>query len=94
MPTRKSTKIGPLDIYTSANTLYPRTRVSSLLKGILKAMEQSGETNYRIAKGSGVSNAQLSRVVRGRASLSIENLERLASYLGLEIILRRRRRRK
>lgn len=93
MSKKKSQKIH-LDIYSSVNTPYPRTEVSRLLKGILKAMQESGETNYRISKGSGVSNPQLSRVVRGKASLSVENLERLADYLGLEIVLRRRRRRK
>ena len=91
---RKMTKKKASGICISTNTRYHDPDMSKLLKGILKAVEESGETRYQIAKGSGVSNAQLSRVVRGLASLSIENVERLADYLGLEIVLRRRRRRK
>jgi transcriptional regulator with XRE-family HTH domain len=68
--------------------------VSKVVTGIRKAIADSGETRYAISKGSGVSQSQLSNFCRGLASLSIENLERVADYLGLEIILRRRRRRK
>lgn len=63
-----------------------------LTQAIREAIEASGETRYRISQGSGVSQAHLSRLVRGESGCSIENAERIAAYLGLEIILRPKRR--
>jgi transcriptional regulator with XRE-family HTH domain len=65
-----------------------------LLKAIRTAIESSEVTRYRIAKDTGISQPQLSRLMGGKAGLSIEALERLADYLGLEIIIRPKRQRK
>lgn len=65
-----------------------------LLKTIRKAIESSEVTRYRIAKDTGISQPQLCRLMSGKTGLSIEALERLADYLGLEIILRPKRQRK
>ena len=65
-----------------------------LLKAIRKAIESSEVSRYRIAKDTGISQPQLSRLMGGKAGLSIEALERLADYLGLEIIIRAKRQRK
>ncbi len=65
-----------------------------LLDDILKAIETSGQTRYKISKGSGVSQAQLSRLVAGEQAMTIVNVERLAKYLRLEIVVRPVRRRK
>lgn len=59
---------------------------------IRKAIKSSGETRYRIAKDTGISQAHLSRVMSGDRGLSVEMLERLADHLGLEIVIRTRRR--
>ena len=55
---------------------------------IRKAIEASGKTRYRIAKESGVAQSQLSRLMSGERSLSVETLERLAECLELEIVIR------
>ena len=60
---------------------------------IRKAIEASGQTRYRIAKETGVSQAHLSRLMSGERGLGVDMLERLAAYLGLEIIIRPKRRR-
>lgn len=52
-----------------------------------KAIEASGQTRYRIAKESGVSAGQLSRLVNGERGLSVESVEKLADYLGLRITI-------
>lgn len=66
----------------------------ALLDTIIEAIDSSAQTRYRIAHGSGVSEAQLSRLVRGEAGMSVANVERVADYLGLEIIVRPKRRRR
>ena len=68
--------------------------MSKLLDEIKRAIERSGQTRYAIAKGSGVSQAQLSRFVNGQQGLSIEVIEALADYLELEIILKPKTKRK
>ena len=68
--------------------------MSRLLEAIKKQVETSDKTRYRIAKESGVTASQLSRLMSGERGLSIESLEHLADYLGLEVILRPKRRRK
>ena len=50
--------------------------MADLIRSITRAIEQSGQTRYRIAKGSGVSEAQLSRLVNHRqASMTVANVE-------------------
>jgi len=62
--------------------------MARVLDQIRKAIRQSGSTRYAISKGTGISEAQLSRLMAGRAGLSIESLERLAEHLELEIAIR------
>ena len=69
-------------------------RVSRILNDIRAAIQASGQTRYRISKGSGIGQPQLSRLMTGERGLSYENLERLTDYLGLEIVIRPKRRRK
>ncbi len=68
--------------------------MTNVLDSLRRAIEASVETPYAIAKGSGVNKSQLSRLLSGERGLSIESAERLADYLGLEIILRPKRRKR
>jgi len=63
--------------------------MGNVLKEIRKAIEASGETRYRLWKATGIGQSHLSRLMRGEAGLSVENLEKLAEALGLEITIRR-----
>lgn len=65
-----------------------------ILDTICEAIETSNKTRYRIAKETGISQAQLSRLMSGERGLSIGALERLADYLRLEITIRPKRQRK
>lgn len=62
--------------------------MGTVLDEIRAAILKSGVTRYRIAQETSVSQPQLSRLMVGKSGLSIEALERLADYLGLEIIIR------
>ena len=57
-----------------------------------RAVEESGLSRAEISRGSGVAESQLSRFVRREHGMSVENLERLAEHLGLEIVIRPKRR--
>lgn len=61
--------------------------MAQLLDKIRRAVETSGKTRYRIAKESGISAAQLSRLVNGQSGMTVETIERLADYLGLRIVI-------
>lgn len=56
------------------------------------AIRASGQTRYRIAQETGIEQSQLSRLMTGERGLSIDALERLADHLGLEIVIRPKRR--
>ena len=63
-----------------------------ILDDIRKAIKASKKSRYAISKDTGISQGQLSDLMAGKKGLSIESLERLADYLGLEIVARRKRR--
>ena len=68
--------------------------MARLLDEICDAIEASGKTRYCIAKESGIAESVLSRLMSGERGLSIAALETLADYLGLEIVMRPKRRRR
>lgn len=50
-----------------------------------EAVENCGETRYRIAQETGINESTLSRFVASGRGLSMENTDRLCTYLGLEL---------
>ena len=52
-----------------------------------EAIEASGQTRYRISQDTGIAESVLSRFMSGETGLAVETMERLADYLGLEIVL-------
>ncbi|MEW6249650.1 MAG: helix-turn-helix transcriptional regulator [Planctomycetota bacterium] len=65
--------------------------MGELLEKLRNAIETSGQSRYRISKQTGVAESVLSRFTSGETRLSIETAERLAEYLGHEIVLRPKR---
>lgn len=68
--------------------------MAPILDDIRAAIKASGKTRYAIAKDVGISQSQLCQLMAGTKGLSVEAVERLAEYLGLEIEIRPKRRRK
>jgi len=64
----------------------PTTITKELLKAIRDA-EKRGITRYQIAKVSGVSEAQLSKMVKRLHVPKIDTAEKIAKALGLKIVL-------
>ncbi len=59
---------------------------------IRAAIDQAGVTRYRISKDTGISESMLSKFMSGDRGLSMEYLDLLGEYLGLEIVTRRKKR--
>lgn len=58
-----------------------------ILDQIREAIEASDATRYRIAKDVGIDHGQMSRLMNGQGSLSLEALQRLLEYLDLDIVI-------
>ena len=56
------------------------------LKQEIRRGERQGVTRYRLAKLSGVSEGQLSRLARGTVAPRLDSTERIADALGLRIV--------
>ena len=62
-----------------------------MLTDVLRAaIEESGLTQYRIAKDTGIVPTSLMRFQRGETSLRLDKADALAAYLGLELVKRRK----
>jgi transcriptional regulator with XRE-family HTH domain len=64
------------------------------LDELRKAIEACGVNRHRIAQDTGISASALSRWFSGERGLSIESIETLVDYLGMEIIIKPKRQRK
>jgi len=56
------------------------------------AVENAKESRYRISKETGITEGQLSRFVHGESGLTLDTIDILAEYLGLELVQRKRKR--
>jgi transcriptional regulator with XRE-family HTH domain len=65
--------------------------MTELLTNIRQLVEDSGQTRYAIAKATGVSESQLSRLMAGTAGLSIDSAQLLLDYLGYAIHVKKKR---
>ncbi|HEX8916278.1 MAG TPA: hypothetical protein VF796_28265 [Humisphaera sp.] len=63
-----------------------RDRVSDRLRAAIAAAGAAGVSRYRIAKETGVEQSALSRFSRGLAGLDLSSVDRLAAFLGLELV--------
>ncbi|MCH8153377.1 MAG: helix-turn-helix transcriptional regulator [Planctomycetes bacterium] len=64
-----------------------KPRVSEQLK---RAIGTCGCSRYRIWKETGVSQAALSRFMSGERSLTLDTVDILADFLGLELVSKRK----
>lgn len=62
----------------------------TLTDQIRQAVDQSGQSRYRLCKTLGIPESSMSRFMAG-GGLSFENLDKLADLLGLRLAARKRR---
>jgi transcriptional regulator with XRE-family HTH domain len=65
--------------------------VGDLADDVRTAIRESGLSRYEIAQKTGVSQSVLSRFMSGETGMTLATLERIAPLLGLEIVIRKRR---
>ena len=56
------------------------------------AINDSGLSRYAVCQACGIDKGTMSRFMAGDVGLSLETIDRLADYLGLQIVRRRKRR--
>ena len=57
----------------------------SVLDSIREAIRKSGKSRYAIAKETGIDEGQLSKFMRGKAGLSLANLEAILETINLQL---------
>jgi transcriptional regulator with XRE-family HTH domain len=70
----------------------PKKQTKPMSERLKEAIEQSGKTRYRIAQDTEIAESALSRFMSGERGLSMESLDRLLEYLGLEVVARKSKR--
>ncbi len=65
--------------------------MGDLADDVRTAIRESGLSRYEIAQKTGVSQSVLSRFMSGETGMTLATLERIAPLLGLEIVIRKRR---
>lgn len=63
--------------------------MATVTAALRKALEQCGQTRYAVGKATGIPASTLSRFVAAGKPLRGENIDKLASYLGLELTAKR-----
>ena len=61
----------------------PKPTMTDVLRA---AIEESGFTQYRIAKDTGIPATSIMRFMRSETSLRLDKADVLADYLGLELV--------
>lgn len=61
---------------------HTRMKLSDQIRQVIDA---SGQTRYRIAKETGISHAMMSRFMSGERGFSMDSLDILADFLGMNI---------
>ena len=71
-------------------TMTTKARRPKLSDQVRQAIEDCGETRYRICKATGLDNATLSRFMSAERGLSTTALDTVAEYLELSIVSSRK----
>ena len=67
----------------------PKKQTKSMSERLKETIDNCGKTRYRIAQDTDIAESALSRFMSGERGLSMEALDRLLDYLGLEVVERK-----
>ena len=65
-----------------------------ILETIIKEIERCGKTRYAISQSTDIPESTLCRLVAGKGGLGIKTADKLCKYLGLELRVKKKKRRK
>jgi transcriptional regulator with XRE-family HTH domain len=71
-----------------------KRRPAKLSDQLRRAISESGQTRYKIAKATGINEAALSKFFHGERGLGLESIDRLAAHLRLRVLAEEKRSRK
>ena len=57
-----------------------------------EVLEREGVTRYRLCKDLGIDQGEMSRFFHGKQNVSLPMLERIADYLGYDLVLVKQKR--
>jgi molybdenum-dependent DNA-binding transcriptional regulator ModE len=60
-----------------------KSKAKTIAATLLEAIQQSGESLYRIAKDTEMPYSRIHDFVNGKGNLALENVEKLCEYFGL-----------
>ena len=66
----------------------------SITEQLREAMDKSGRSRYALSKETGIDGSTLHRFYYGLGNLSADGIDRLAEALGLELVPKRRPRKR
>lgn len=64
----------------------PKKQSKPMSERLKDAIMKSGTSRYRIAQDTGIAESALSRFISGERGLSMEAIDQLLEYLGLEVV--------
>jgi len=70
------------------------SKIRKALRAAIQAEKKKGRSRYQLAKETGISESMLCLFMSGKRGMTLDRLERLADHLDLEIVIRKRKRRK
>ena len=76
-------------IDNTSSTLYNGFMMGNRLREVL---QREGVTRYRLCKDLGIDQGEMSRFFHGKQNISLPMLERIAGYLGYDLVLVKRQR--
>jgi transcriptional regulator with XRE-family HTH domain len=68
---------------TNDGTTESKPAITDMLRA---AIEQSGLTRCRVVKETGIAESNLRRFLRGETSVRLDKADRVAAYLGLQLV--------
>jgi DNA-binding phage protein len=71
-------------------SLHSRKGSLNLVEELRQAIRNCGQTEYRVAKESGLAQPVLNRFLRGERGVSLETAAKVCQYLGLHLAPARR----
>jgi len=70
---------------THRRSIHSRKGSLTIVDELREAILNSGQTEYRVSKESGVAQPILNRFLRGERGISLETAAKVARYLGLHL---------
>ena len=67
-----------------------KRRSKKLSDAVRKAIDDSGQSRYAIAKATGIDESALAKFYNGHRGITTDTLDRLGEYLGLRIEMSKR----